>query len=102
MGGGGVIALEAIGLLTQDAEPGGTTLVDAHNIFHELIRLEILWMVCLHWPAEARFAFNCYRHGAQSLLYQPGNTLVILLIQEGVTQGDPLLIVLYGILPSPP
>ena len=29
LGGGGVLALETTGILTQDAEPGSTTLVDS-------------------------------------------------------------------------
>ena len=33
----------------------------------------------------------------QFLLRQPGDAPVILLIQEGVTQGEPLLMVLCGI-----
>ena len=33
----------------------------------------------------------------QLLLHQPGDTPVILLIQEGVTQCDPFSMVLYGI-----
>ena len=40
---------------------------------------------------------NCCRHWAQLLLCQPGYTPVILLIREGVTQGEPLSMVLYGI-----
>ena len=41
--------------------------------------------------------FNCYMHWAQLLLRQPGGLLVKILSREGVTQGDPLLMVLYGI-----
>ena len=51
-------ALGALEFLTQDAEPSGTTLVDARNGFNELNRLEILWTVRHRWPAGARFAFN--------------------------------------------
>ena len=43
-GGGGVrvalLTLESTGILTQDAEPGITTLVDACNSFNEMIRLK--------------------------------------------------------------
>ena len=45
-------------ILTQDAEPSGKTLVDAHNGFNELSRLAMLWTVRHRWPAGARFAFN--------------------------------------------
>ena len=86
---GGFLALKATELLTQDANPGGTTLVDFRNVFNKLIRLAMLWTLCHRWTAGDRFAFNCYRNWAQLLLRQPGDTHVILLSREGVTQGDP-------------
>ena len=47
--------------------------------------------------AGERFAFNVYRNWVQLLLRQPDDAPVVLLIREGVTQGEPLLMVLYGI-----
>ena len=41
--------------------------------------------------------FNCYRHWAQVLLCQTGELPVKILIREGVTQGNPLSVLLYGI-----
>ena len=90
-------ALGAPEFLTQDVEPSGTTLADARNGFNELSRLVMLWTVRHRWPAGARFAFNCYRHWAQLLLRQPGEPPVTILSREGVTQGDPLSMVLYEI-----
>ena len=75
------MALEATGLLNHDAEPGGTTLVDARNGFNKMSCLVMLWTVRHRWSEEARFAFNCYRHWAQLLLRQPGDATVILLIR---------------------
>ena len=43
------------------------------------------------------FAFNFYRHWEKLLLRQPGGLTVTTLIREGVTQGDPLSMVFYGI-----
>ena len=43
--GGGLLALESIGLLNQGAEIGGTTLVDACNGLDCLIHLEMICMV---------------------------------------------------------
>ena len=80
-------ALEALEFLTQDAEPSGTTLVDARNGFNELSRLAMLWTVWHCWPSGARFAFNSYKHWAQLLLRQPGEPPVTILSREGVTQG---------------
>ena len=44
-----------------------------------------------------RFTFNCYKHWVQLRLRQPGSPPVTLLFQEGVTQEDPLLIILYRV-----
>ena len=38
-------ALESLESLTQDAEPNGTTLVDARNGFNKPSRLAMLWTV---------------------------------------------------------
>ena len=58
-GGDGIQgALGALDLLTQDADPSGTTLVDARNVFYELSRLAMMWTVRHRWPAGARFVFN--------------------------------------------
>ena len=68
-------ALRALGylkFLTQDADPSGTTLVDAQNGFNELSRLAMLWTVCHRCPEGARFVFNFSRHWAQLILHHPG------------------------------
>ena len=65
-------ALGGLEFLTQDAEPSGTTLVDARNGFNELSRLGMLWTVQHCWPAGARLALNSYRHWVQLLLRHPG------------------------------
>ena len=54
-------------------------------------------MVRQCWPEGVRFEFNCYRHWVQLLIRQPGESPVIILIREGITQGDPLSMVLYRI-----
>ena len=95
--GGGLLALEATGLLTQDAEPGDTILVNACNGFNYMSRLAMLWTVRQRCMAGTRFALNFYRHWVQLLLLQPGEALVIILSREGVTQNDPLLMVLFRI-----
>ena len=95
--GGTQRALGALEFLTQEAEPSGTTLVDARNGFNELSRLPMMWTVRHRWPAGARFALNCYRHLAQLLLRQPMEPPVTILSREGFTQGDPLSMVQYGI-----
>ena len=54
-GGGTQQALEALEFLSQDTEPSGTMLVDAHNGFNELSRLAMLWTVRHRWLVGARF-----------------------------------------------
>ena len=98
---GGVLALEATGILTQDAEQGITNVFDACNGFNELIRLAVIWTVSHRWPVGARFTLNLYRHWAQLLLRQPVDAPVIILRLEGVTQNEPLSMLLYGITPVP-
>ena len=43
VGGGTQRALGALEFLTQDAEPSGTTLVDARSGFNELSLLVMIW-----------------------------------------------------------
>ena len=45
--------------------------------------------------------FNCYKHWAQLLLHQPGELTVKILNREGVTQVEPLYMVLYRITLAP-
>ena len=85
-----LLALEATWLLTQDADPGSTTIVDARNGFNDLSRLEMLRTVCHRWAVGSSFAFNCYMHWAHLLIHQSGDTPFILLGREGVTQGETL------------
>ena len=61
----------------------------------------MLWTVRHRWPAGTRFTFNFYRHWEQLLLHYPGEPPVTILRREGVTQGDPFSMVLYGITLAP-
>ena len=61
----------------------------------------MMWTVQHHWPVGARFVLNFYRHWVQLLLRQPGEPPVKILSREGVTQGDPLSMVLYRITFAP-
>eukprot|EP00957_Ditylum_brightwellii_P183965 14013249-Ditylum_brightwellii.AAC.1 len=57
----------------------------------------MLWTVWHRWQAGARFVFNCYRHWALMIIWQPGQDPVVLHNKEGVTQSDPQAMVTYGI-----
>ena len=86
------------GMQTYDLmNPHGTLCIDARNGFNELNRKAMLWTVRHLWASGARFAFNCYRHAAQLVVRQTDSECTILHSREGVTQGDPLSMVLYGL-----
>jgi hypothetical protein len=85
----------------QEAEAHAVLLVDATNGFNELGRKAMLWTVRHRWASGARFSFNCYRHSAQLILRRRGDHCTILLSREGVTQGDPLSMILYGLSLTP-
>ena len=61
----------------------------------------MMWTMRHRWPAGERFAFNCYRHWEQLLHRQLGDPPVKILSREGVTQGEPLSMVLYKITFAP-
>jgi len=73
-----------------------TLLVNAWNGFNELSRKAVLWTVQHCWPHGSQFAFNYYRHAAQLVIRRPGHPCSVILLQEGVTQGDPISMVIYG------
>ena len=75
-------------------EDWGALLVDARNAFNEVFRGPMLWHVRHAWPSGSRFAFNVYRH--QRILVLRGWDQFIM-SREGVTQGDPLAMILYAI-----
>ena len=76
-------------------KPEGVILLDTWNESNELSRKAMLWTVRYLWWNRARFAFNCYKHQSQLIMRRPGGTAEIILSWEGVTQGDPLSMVLY-------
>ena len=72
-------------------------LVDACNGFNELNRRVMLWTVRYKWPAASRFVFNCYRHESMMLVRRQGQDPITMLSREGVTQGEPLSMLVYGL-----
>ena len=50
------------------------------------------------WPSGAQFTLNCYRHWATLVVRESGDESGHFLhSKEGVTQGDPLAMIAYGI-----
>ena len=78
-----------------------TLLVDVRNGFNELGRKTMLWTIRHTWTAGARFVFNCYRHSVQLIVRRAGGSCYVILSEEGVTQEDPLAMILYGLVLAP-
>ena len=76
----------------------GFLLVDAVNAFNLMSRVTALWNARILWPRCSRFLFNTYRGFAVLLLR---NSEEFLYSREGVTQGDPLSMLLYAVAMMP-
>ena len=58
----------------------------------------MIWAVWHEWPSGLQFTFNCYRHSATIVVRDTGDgSGHFLHREEGVTQGDPLAMIAYGI-----
>ena len=86
----------------QTEEYWGFLLIDARNAFNEENQTAMLWGVRHERPSGAQFTFNCYRHWAMIVVRDTGDgSGHFLHSKEGVTQGDPLAMIVYviGVLP---
>jgi len=79
----------------------GFLCVDARNAFNELNRTTMLWVVRHEWPAGCVFTFNCYRHYARLVIRENSGKAVTIFSRAGVTQGDPISMILYGVTTTP-
>ena len=61
----------------------------------------MLWAVWNEWPSGAWFSFNFYRHWSTLVIRAGNRTGHFLYSMEGVTQGDPLAIGVYGVVILP-
>lgn len=76
--------------------PGkGLTLVDATNGFNELKCMAMRWTVQHLWSNGSCFAFDCYCHDVMLMIRSPGHNVTILWSCKGITQGNPLSMILY-------
>lgn len=75
----------------------GHLLIDARNAFNELDRAGMLWTVRHTWPSGSQFVFNCYKHYSRLVVRGLDGTSSVVLSKVGVTQGDPLAMIAYGL-----
>ena len=60
-------------------------------------KTRMLWNVWNLWLSRYRFVFNCYHHW-YSLVLRNGNGMASIMHgREGMIQGDPLSIFVYGL-----
>ncbi len=78
-------------------DPTCVLMLNTHNGFNELSCKAAFWRAHQKWPVGAQFVVNCYQHSAQLIVRCKGKPSHTILSAEGVTQGDPLLMVLYGL-----
>ena len=72
-------------------------LIDTRNAFNEIDRTVMLWVIHHEWQSGARCCFNCYQHHELLVNHGAIGKSVVIAIQEGVTQGDPLSTICCGI-----
>ena len=83
-------------------EEWGFILIDVRNTFNEDNRTAVLLAVWHGWPGGAQFTFNCYHHWATLVVRDIADgSGHFLHSKEGVTQGDPLAMIAYGIMVLP-
>ena len=94
-------AIHAMRVLWEEhkkEEDWGFLLIDMREAFNEENRTAMLWAVRQEWPSGAHFTFNCYRHWAILVVRDIGDgSGHFLHSKEGVTQGDSLAMITYGI-----
>jgi hypothetical protein len=82
-------------LFDEQAHAGwGLLLMDAANAFNSISRAAAIWNTRVLWSRCSRFVFNAYR--GYAILFIAGSSTT-LLSREGLTQGDPLAMLVYGI-----
>ena len=72
-------------------------IVDSKNAFNEINWVGMIWTVRHLWPSGACFFFNCYRKWSSLVLRNINRINSFIHNTEGITQGDPLAMIAYGI-----
>ena len=72
-------------------------LIDTRNALNEYNHTAMLRAVLHKGPSSVRFTFNCHRHWDALVIRAGDTTGHFLHIKKGVTQGDPLAMISYGL-----
>ena len=100
---GGIHAMCVLCQENSQEEDWGFLLIDAQNAFNEENRTTMLWAIWHEWPSGSQLTFNCYLHWATLVVRDTGDgSGHFLHSKEGVTQGDPIAMIPYGIGSPPP
>ena len=78
----------------SSGEGWGLLFVDASNAFNSVSRVAALWNVRVLWPRCSCYLFNYYRGYAIQVVRGAEEHV---LSREGVTQGDPLSMLMYAV-----
>ena len=94
---GGIIAMRLLWAHHAQEVDYGLLLIDVCNVFNEDNWKAILWSVQFDSPSGTQFTFHCYRHWATMVVRNMYGSGHFLNRKEGVTKGDTLSIITYGI-----
>ena len=94
--GGAVHKVRPIWDANFSTDDYGFLLVYTKNAFSKINHIGILWEVHHLWPSGARF-FNCFCYWTSFVLKNGNGEAIFLYNREGVTQGNPLSMLAYGI-----
>ena len=72
-------------------------IIGARNEFNKDNQIAMLWAAQFEFPSGAWFAFNCYRHWATLAIRACDGTGNFLFSKKGVTEGETLTMVEYGL-----
>ena len=94
---GGIHAMYLLWKHHSQEEDWGFLLIDAWNAFNEDKRTAMLWYFQHEWPSGTQFTLNGYHHWAALMVQESEGSGHFLHSKEGVIQGDPLVMIEYGI-----
>ena len=93
----GVHTTQLWGKQHSQEENWGSLLIYTRNTSNEENHTVVLWVVRYEWSSGAQFNFKCYSHRAILVIRYNGGMRHFLQSKEWVTQGEPIVMIVYGI-----